>query len=424
MLSSKRSVDGHHFKLLLISITMNKDLLLFLAILSKVLILIYTPSINSDVWYYADLAQHMIHHQLPYFDFKFEYPPLAILPIWIPALIQDTLSHFNKDKFVEIFRCLNFVLDLMFLFYLKYKFESKNNYSSYLLFNICLSIIMAPLIYDRLDLIFGLFLFMTFVTLGERKKVEGLYYACAAIPFKLISVLFVPFFGISFIKDKDFDLKVIIQKILIPGLIFLFMIISLFQFKFLDFLSYHNERGIQIESTWATLHFMIQKLSHHPMMIEYSFGAQHLKNVPWWLTTIANYSFLVILLILMTLFYFKDIPLRRILFSTLMIFLAFSKVFSPQFLLWLIPLFILEQNSIKDLLIFGVMCLLTMFIFVDYGALMHQKTWAWWCLVARNGLLIYLVGTNIWHLQRFSGRNKTGLFQGFAQTRRREVLQD
>lgn len=401
---------------------MNKDLLLFLAILSKVLILLFTPSINSDVWYYSDLAQKMLQHQLPYFDFKFEYPPLAILPIWVPGLIQETLSSFRKDQYVENFRFLNFVLDLSFLFFLKYKFENTKNYSAYMVFNICLTFIMAPLMYDRLDLIFGFMIFMVFMNLNFKHKFESLFFSLLAIPFKLITILFVPYYGISFIKDRDFDFKIFWQKILTPALIFSFILVALFQFKFMDFLKYHNDRGVQIESTWATLHFIFQQFSKQPLMLEYSFGAQHLKFVPLWLKNLANYSFLFVISIMMLLTCLKAIPLKSIFLSTLLIFLSFSKVFSPQFLLWFIPLFIFDEIPKKDWIIFGFICLLTALVFIKYGDLMNQKPWAWWTLVARNGLLIYFTGNNFWVLLRRNWKAETSLFSRLSCPPKRDVL--
>lgn len=384
---------------------MFKNLILFIAVLTKVVILMLIPSINSDLGYYFDLAQKMMNGLIPYVNFKFEYPPLAILPIWLPALLRDTLFELTRESYISMYRFLFFSLDLAFIFYMKSRFEEKSHFVRFLVVNILLTVGLGPLIYDRLDLAFGLIIFAVILSLSQSEKMRGLFFSLVGIPFKLISLIFVPFIIVSFFQEKDFKLKSFVNWILVPFLAFSGLIILLFQFKFLSFLQYHHTRGIQIESIWATFHFLLKKAAQGSMGIEYSFGAQHLTDVSPWLLNLANYSVMISLICLFFFYLFKKIPLPKILITSLLVFLGFSKVFSPQFLIWFIPLtwFFIEDKI--ELTLFVIISLLTTSIFVRYGDLMHQVSWAWWTLVFRNLLMFLWMGIRFQRILKCSNRN-------------------
>ena len=95
---------------------MSKNLMLLLAIIVQVFILFCTPSINSDLWYYFDLSQKMVSGLLPYVDFKFEYPPLAILPIWIPGIFKA-----DAQGYIFLFRFIFCAFNIGFLLFINQK---------------------------------------------------------------------------------------------------------------------------------------------------------------------------------------------------------------------------------------------------------------------------------------------------------------
>lgn len=365
---------------------MTKSLMLLLAILIKVFILIYTPSISSDLWYYFDLSQQMVSDLMPYVDFKFEYPPLAILPIWIPGIFKA-----DREGYILLYRFLFCCCDISFLILFAHKFEKHKYFSRFMFFNGLLSLLLAPLLYDRLDLLFGLILFGCLY--GTNMK--GLFWTLLGIPYKLISAIFVPFYFVSFFHNKNLVRNEFIKWCVIPMGLFLAVILLLFQFQFLNFLSYHHLRGIQIESTWATLHFLLQKLGDQKMIIEYSFGAQHLKAVPAWIVFLSNYTVIGFLSLLLLIYYFKKNHLPDILISALLVFLCSSKVLSPQYFIWLVPLLIFFIEEKFELALFSLIAGLSGYIFIYYGDLMAQASWAWWFLSLRNLALI------IWVALRF-----------------------
>ncbi|MBA2404852.1 MAG: hypothetical protein H0V66_08785 [Bdellovibrionales bacterium] len=347
-----------------------------------------TPSINSDLWYYFDLSRKMVSGLLPYVEFRFEYPPLAILPIWIPGLFKSQV-----EGYVSLYRFILCTFDLAFLFFFHHRFSLDPHYKRFILLSSLISILLAPLLYDRLDFLFGLILFATAYFANEK----GLFWALLGIPFKLISAIFVPFYVVSFFQQRNFNPKNFLKYCALPLGILLIMILALFQLKFLDFLSYHHSRGIQIESTWASLHYLLQLMANSKMEIEYSFGAQHIKQVPGWIFMLANYLVIAFLALLLLIFTLKRNPLPEVFVTALLVFLCFSKVLSPQFLIWLIPLIFFFIDKKIQLIFFVIIAALSGYVFIHYGELMAQEAWAWWCINLRNGLLIS------WVTLRFRG---------------------
>lgn len=370
---------------------MSKNLMLLLAILIKISIMVFTPSINSDVWYYFDLAKKMVSGLIPYVDFKFEYPPLAIIPIWIPGLIKT-----DAAGYIQSFRFFQCALDLGFLFLFTHLFGDHQHYKRFLIIYSLISVFMAIMIYDRLDLIFSFMVFGCLVTTNER----SLFWSLLGIPFKLLSAIFVPFQVVSFYQNKNLNLKSFLKWCVLPMALIWGIVLLLFKLKFLMFLSYHHARGIQIESTWATLYFLMQKFQGLGMQIEYAFVSQQLKDVPEWILFLANYSILVFLSLLLLLFYFKKNSLPQYLLTSLLVFMCFAKVLSPQYFIWLMPLMIFFIEEKLQLFLFALITAISGYILIHYGELMAQAPWAWWSLTIRNLALI------LWVILRFKGHLK------------------
>lgn len=377
---------------------MNKNLVLFLAIFSKVVILFLLPSIISDLGYYYVQSVKILSGLIPYTQFKFEYPPLAILPIWLPGLFSKYFMELNESSYYKFYRFIFFTIDIGLLFYLKSRFENKPHFNRLILAITLISLPLAPLLYDRLDLLFGVILFGSMICVYDGKKMQGMSFAIFGIPFKLISLIFIPFFGLSFLSKRDFNLKSFLKWIGIPAALLLLGLLFYFRLDFLDFLKYHHNRGIQIESTWASIEFLMQKFNGGIIQPEYNYGAQHLKDVSTTLVFLANYTVIAMLGILFFMFIFLNINLNQMLLTSMVVFITFGKVLSPQFLIWFIPLIFFFVDSKKEVIIFGLISLLTGPVIFNYGAFINQAPWAWWSIALRNLLLLSWVGLRFQHL--------------------------
>lgn len=350
-----------------------------------------------------------------YHEGVIEYPPLAIMSMSFPMLfVQDRSNELTQDTFYSWKRfysyfCFAFdatifwtILLLLFGSVNRLKVSIKG-----LAFYLISGLLLFNFLYDRLDFYLGGIIFFAFLLLMSRKHWMFTFTLLAVgINFKLIPILLVPLFLIGslpvkyigcFYKDL-FNWK-LVQEVLIRSIFLIAVTVLLFlPFYFwggkhtLDFLTYHSDRGLQLESTYSSILMMLNYVGF-PVYVTHEFGAFNLES-SFALVFSKVSTLLVFLSVSGILFLFikrvkdhatkpeeKDSPnsdqitLAQYLpqtflcltIATLLASIAASKVFSPQYLLWVVPLFGLVSYQDKSIKIAGclflLVCLLTALIY-------------------------------------------------------------
>lgn len=80
--------------------------------LSRVLIIFYLAPYLSDVHYYQWISSLLSSGKIPYINFNFEYPPLSLIPIYLPDIVTQKTSSSNFHFYRTIFHLFIFSLDL------------------------------------------------------------------------------------------------------------------------------------------------------------------------------------------------------------------------------------------------------------------------------------------------------------------------
>ena len=143
------------------------------------------------------------------------------------------------------------------------------------------------------------------------------------------------------------------------------------------------------------MYFLIKNILRQKFEIEYSFGAQHIKDAPAWILVLGNYTVIGVLSFLLIIYHLKKNQLPNVLLTALLTFVCFSKVLSPQFFIWFLPLMIFFIEEKVQLALFSIIAALSGYIFIHYGELMAQAPWAWWSLSLRNVLIIIWFGMRL-----------------------------
>jgi uncharacterized membrane protein len=177
--------------------------------------------------------------------------------------------------------------------------------------------------------------------------------------------------------------------------------------KILTFLQYHQHRGIEIGSFAAGGVFLAHLLFKTPVLMVFNYGAFHLisplstvllKIIPWTAAVLLS----------LTMFWswrqfraditlYKAVRFETLLIALTAVLLAFiitNKVFSPQYMIWFLPLVPLLPR--RHLPLFGVVFVLTGILFpFAFPGLIGGEPWAVALLLARNlftvGLLMQLL---------------------------------
>lgn len=157
--------------------------------------------------------------------------------------------------------------------------------------------------------------------------------------------------------------NVLIFFCLILGVSGIFAIIN-FQGAVISQLSYFVGRPVEIESTGSTILWLTTLLGH-PATVVYTFGSVNIDSDLDDLVALAFDLFFILGVALTILWQWRGkFDLTQACIALLLVFVVTGKVFSPQYLIWLIPLLAYSGAFNRLwLMLWGSVCLLTTIIY-------------------------------------------------------------
>jgi uncharacterized membrane protein len=368
-------------------------------------------------WHIGDLALYyndsvnVLQGLMPYRDFAFEYPPFALVAFMLPHLAA--LAHpLRFVDYAESFLIENVLISTLIAFALAWMTEQRavlrplrQTLALYALF-VALS---APLLPWRYDLFPTLLTILAFISVLRGRPAWAGFWVGLGIAAKLYPVVLLPIFGLYFLAGRDYRalVRMVLGSavaVLLTLLPFLFAFISPAQI--FSFLSYHSLRGLQVESVPAGFIMLAFKSRLTTAQIEFNYGALHLAS-PWSNVILVLLPFAFIAVFSVVAFSawgrFREESaasssqrasaetLAAYVFAALLAFIATNKVFSPQYIIWLLPFAPLLR--LRQTLVFLVIVVLTITLFpFDYNQLLAMQKLPVVLLNLRNLLVLVLLG--------------------------------
>lgn len=355
--------------------------------------------------YYQDSRQ-LWNGRVPYRDFALEYPPLALLPFALPRLATFG-QPINFIGYVWLFLIENAIFSTLIaltIAQIRGLWAAGPALALYTL----LVAVSAPLLPWRYDLFPALLTVLALLcVLRQRPGWAGIWLGLG-VAAKLYPVVLLLVFGAYYLAEKNRPalLRLALGSAgALAATLLPFVLIA--PGPLLSFLRYHQLRGLQLESLPAGVIVLAHVLGRIPAQLAFNYGALHVDSPPAgavlrWLPVVVAATFAVMLAGCWACFREEQAADGRVTsesliayaVAALLAFIVTNKVFSPQYVIWLLPFAPLLRLRQGGALLAILALTITLFPF-NYDHLLNMELLPVLLLNGRNLLAVALL---IWLL--------------------------
>ena len=352
-------------------------------------------------------AIKMINGRLPYANFPVEYPPLALLTFLLPAIFFRTPQAYGW-AFGGEFLIINLIILVLIAAIAPYlqvsKWKALGIYTAFL-------IGIGALVFNRYDLLPTMLVLLALFAFLKKKTTSAWTASALGTMSKIYPAMLVPIFALYHLSQRSY------RKMVLGIAVFLFVLLAislpwllLNADGFLHFLTYHAVRGLHSESTYGVGLLVGGLLGITQVKGVFNFGSWNLSSpLADLFANISVYITAGLLLIVYLSFAYQlrkrsnsnritnfsetetaALIVRYTALAILVTLLA-SKVFSPQYLIWLCPIIALLKtpNRYTIWALFLVAAGFTQYVYpYHYGEFELGDPLTIYLLAARNLLLI------------------------------------
>jgi len=362
-------------------------------------------------------AGRMFDGDFPYRDFSIEYQPGAFVFFLIPRLFAASDAGYHIAFAVQLL-----LLDILGLVMLS-SLARRLGYSERgtLIGATVVLMALGPMAIDHFDFAAGILVLAAIYAFVRGWRTASWVILAMAAMTKVFPVILVPLFALYLWRHGER------REVWRGGLVFAAVLVAIAapflwisSEGFIDSFTYHSERGLQIESTYASATLLGDSWGLGTSNLNFDHGSWNLANS--YADTVARFSPIVMALALLLFYNFywwfqlsrdlsKEYLLNRWLITfaaiALMLFLLTNKVFSPQYMLWLYPMVAIVGGRHRALvcIVFAAIAFLTQEIYpydypggigkwvgdhvfpTGYLDLVGKETYAVYIVAARNAVL-------------------------------------
>ncbi|CAN5787720.1 hypothetical protein BH18ACT11_BH18ACT11_30460 [soil metagenome] len=347
---------------------------------------------SNDLSIYREAGESMLHGEVPYRDFFIEYPPGSL-----PAFVPPALLSAGRDAYINLFSFEMAVLLAVTLMLTALAARRLHGPHAWLLpagtFAVA-ALSLYPVAVTRYDAVVALTLGLAalFATLGGRFLILAYASLGVGAAAKIVPVL------------ATLPLA-LVRRGAAAGFAVFLAVLALFFVPFLggrgllESFTYQAGRGLQVESLAASVMIPLRSVGE----VAFEYGAFEVRgNGVGFATSLSPLLTLVLLAATGLVMYREyrrfgrpgagDFPRHAA--ALILAFMLGSKVLSPQYMIWLLPLVPLSAGGAAGAIVCGlflVVCLLTTQVFpTHYADLLAFRYPGPELLLGRNLLLVVL----------------------------------
>jgi hypothetical protein len=365
---------------------------------------------SNDLEIYRQAGEAILRGELPYRDFFLEYPP-GSLPAFVPPALFST----DKAGYITLFSsemALVLVATLVLTALAARRMGEPYVWIPASATLAAGAMMLYPIAVTRYDAVVALSLAVATLCASFGGRYLALAYA--SLGFGAAAKL-VP--ALATLPLAVFRREAARGYAAFFGVLALFFVPALLLggSSFASSFAYHADRGLQIESLAASVLMQLGQVSS----VVFAYGAFEAKGRGVELASSLSFPVTGVLLLVTALFMYRAYrrgvagprAFPRYAAALILAFMLGSKVLSPQYVIWLLPLVPLSVGGVSGLgvsAVFLVACYLTTQVFpIHYGDLLNLRYPGLQLLLARNLLLVLLWGLLLFLPGDLTGKRAT-----------------
>lgn len=372
------------------------------------------PHTNPDAIYYFEIAGRVAAGKVPYLDFPFEYPPLALVPIVAPYLAwpQGSPALLDYQWFFALQNAALAAIVAALVGWLAARTKTGLVPARALATWALVAMLQVPLVAWRYDIsAVALTVGAVALVVAGRPGPAGILLALGALV-KIFPAAIVPLLlaWLFFRGERSGALR-LGTTFAATGLVVGAAVVATVGLEpALSFVTYQNDRLVQVESVAASAALGLHVLVGLPVTMSYGFQSLQVSapglDFVLELETLLLVAGIAIVSTLGALRFrserraigMPELPtLVAYLVAAIIALIATNKVFSAQYLLWMLPFGCLLPRR-QTAVVIAIAALSILVFPLSYNDLVDLEPSAIALLVARNALLLGLLG---WVLVRY-----------------------
>jgi hypothetical protein len=364
----------------------------------------FAHKLMQDTTVYAHYSAEMKRGLVPYLNFKFEYPPLALPLFLIPGWIAGSSWHVYEQTFELMMLACGLATVGLAAWLLARDNVSPARLVAGVAFGALTPLLIGPVILSRFDLFPTLLTIAALAMVLTRKPRIAFVLLALGVAAKAYPLVIVPLVAVY--VWRNFSRR--------EALIGLTLFVAVVAVCFVPWVaiaphgvawSFRDQgtRPLQIESAGASLWLAAHQVLGLHLKWFFSHGSDNLYGHPPTMaaSVMTVVQWLVIVLAWTTFALGRATRERLVLTSAAAVcaFLFLGRVLSPQYLIWLVPLVMIApgRRGFAAVGLLAVAMMLTQVWFPQHFLQLKEfQPLQSWAVVARNAVLLALLGTLAW----------------------------
>lgn len=364
------------------------------------------PAIAVDVRLYQHWGREVLLPRMPYLDFGIEYPPLGVATFVLPAFIAgfDAGEEAYRLAFQLLMAACGVALAVTTVFTVGALGGGRRELIVGGALVAATPLLMGPTILARYDLWPVLLTGLALWCIATRRDTGAAIFIGLGALAKLYPLLLAPWV-VAYVWRREGTRAALRWSLLLAFVVLLgfgpFLVLA--PEDTLDMVVRQLERPLQIETFGAAILMLLNEVASLPLQVVHSYDSWNLAGTLPDLVSTGQTLTSLALLGLVFVGFLRSRPTRSALLlavaAAMCVYVALGKVFSPQYVIWLVPFVAVVPAARGGLVAVGLLVAATLLTSLYYPAnywpFVHDQELGWTLVILSRNLLLCALAASL-----------------------------